>query len=98
MQACLHTVLYYRAYAETKRLLRLTRCPGTSLPSALQAEQAVQVDQAREFVVNFQDRRSGEMRLSIKVRPSNPASGFAIAPPPCLHNFADVAQASMDCH
>ena len=33
----------------------------------LQAEQAVAPDQQREFAVNFQDRKSGEMRLSIKV-------------------------------
>lgn len=33
----------------------------------LQAEQAVVPDQQREFAVNFQDRKSGEMRLSIKV-------------------------------
>ena len=32
-----------------------------------QAEQAVAPDQQREFAVNFQDRKSGEMRLSIKV-------------------------------
>ena len=33
----------------------------------VQAEQALVPDQPREFIVNFQDRRSGEMRLSIRV-------------------------------
>jgi len=33
----------------------------------MQASQALEVDQAREFVVNYQDKRSGELRLSMKV-------------------------------
>jgi hypothetical protein len=39
----------------------------------LQATQALQVDQVRDFQVNYQDRRSGELRLSIKVPISSPA-------------------------
>jgi hypothetical protein len=34
----------------------------------VQAAQALAVDQQREFAVNFIDRRSGDMRLSIRVR------------------------------
>ncbi|CAL5228279.1 g11383 [Coccomyxa viridis] len=42
----------------------LQECSILKLQSA---EQAVAPDQQREFAVNFQDRKSGEMRLSIKV-------------------------------
>ena len=34
----------------------------------VQAAQALAVDQQREFAVNFIDRKSGDMRLSIRVR------------------------------
>ncbi|BDA46701.1 30S ribosomal protein S1, chloroplastic [Coccomyxa sp. Obi] len=43
-------------------------CPlaEVSLCKLSKATQALQVDQVREFQVNYQDRRTGELRLSIK--------------------------------
>ena len=38
-----------------------------SSPVKMQAEQALVPDQPRDFLVNYQDRRIGEMSLSIRV-------------------------------
>ena len=58
---------------DRKVQVSLGSCLTHNVIGPLQATQALQVDQVRDFQVNYQDRRSGELRLSIKVPISSPA-------------------------
>ena len=44
----------------------------------IQATQVFQVDQQREFIVNHVDRKTGELRLSVRVRALSPACMHAV--------------------